>query len=195
MLSVAEAQARVHAAFGPLPAEWVALDDGLGRVLAGDLAARREQPPAAVSAMDGYAVRAADTEPAGRPLLVVGEVPAGGSHPRPLGPGEAVRIFTGGPLPDGADAVAIQENASVDGGEVRFTGAVAPGTFVRPAGLDFARGWVGLRPGRRSTPGRSGSRRRWATSGCPSAAGPGSACCPPATSSAGRASRRGRARS
>jgi molybdopterin molybdotransferase len=125
----------------------VALDDGLGRVLAGDLAARREQPPAAVSAMDGYAVRAADTEPAGRPLLVVGEVPAGGSHPRPLGPGEAVRIFTGGPLPDGADAVAIQENASVDGGEVRFAGPVAPGTFVRPAGLDFAQGWVGLRAG------------------------------------------------
>jgi molybdopterin molybdotransferase len=58
-----------------------------------------------------------------------------------------VRIFTGGPLPDGADAVAIQENARVGDGVVRFAGAVAPGTFVRPAGLDFARGWVGLTAG------------------------------------------------
>lgn len=147
MLSVAEAQARVHAAFGPLPSEWVGLDDGLGRVLASDLEARGDQPPVAVSAMDGYAVRAADTDPAGRPLRVVGEAAAGGSYARPLGPGEAVRIFTGGPLPDGADAVAIQENASVEGGLVRFSGPVAPGTFVRPAGLDFARGWTGLRAG------------------------------------------------
>jgi molybdopterin molybdotransferase len=104
--------------------------------------------------MDGYAVRAADTEPAGRPLRVVGEVPAGGSHPRPLGPGEAVRIFTGGPLPDGADAVAIQENASVDGGEVRFTGSVAPGTFVRPAGSTS--------PGDGSACGRDAARRQGA---------------------------------
>ena len=147
MLAVAEAQARVLAPLSVLPPEWVTLTEALGRVLAADLAARRDQPPVAVSAMDGYAVRAVDTEPPGRPFRLVGEAAAGTDLAHRLGPGEAARIFTGGALPPAADAVVIQENAESDGSTVRFTQAVAPGTFVRPAGLDFRQGWTGLAAG------------------------------------------------
>lgn len=148
MLPVAEAQARVLAPLSPLPPEWVTLREALGRVLAADLAAKRDQPPVAVSAMDGFAVRAADTAQEGRPFRVIGEAPAGSDLNRALEPFEAARIFTGGALPPGADAIVIQENAEVSGDQVRFSGqAVAPGTFVRPAGLDFAQGWTGLKAG------------------------------------------------
>lgn len=147
MLAVAEAQARILAPLIPLPAEWVTLSEAVGRALAADLAAKRDQPPVAVSAMDGYAVRAADTDEAGRPFKVLGEAPAGRDLRATLAPFEAVRIFTGGALPAGADAVVIQENAEAEGAAVRFTAGVAPGTFVRPQGLDFARAWVGLRAG------------------------------------------------
>lgn len=147
MLPVAEAQARILAPLRPMPAEWVTLPEALGRVLAQDLLAKRDQPPVAVSAMDGYAVRAVDTEEPGAAFRLVGEVPAGGAFPGVLGPFEAVRIFTGAPLPAGADAIQIQENATVEGSRVRFTGTVRPGTFVRPAGLDFSLGWKGLAAG------------------------------------------------
>jgi molybdopterin molybdotransferase len=147
MLPVAEAQARILAPLPAMPSEWVALPQALGRVLAADLLARRDQPPVAVSAMDGYAVRAADTTEAGRAFRLLGEAPAGGAFPGMVGPFETVRIFTGGPLPPGADAIVIQENAEQDGERVRFTGSVTPGTFVRPAGLDFSRGWRGLAAG------------------------------------------------
>jgi molybdopterin molybdotransferase len=147
MLSVREAQARVLDGFRPLPSEWLPLAKALGRVLAGDLRARRDQPPAPVSAMDGYAVRAADLEEPGRPLEVIGQAPAGHPFPGPLAPGQAVRIFTGGVMPEGADAVAIQENAERDGSLVRFTRGVRVGEFVRPAGLDFPAGWTGLAAG------------------------------------------------
>ena len=148
MLPVAEAQARVLAPLSPLPPEWVTLREALGRVLSADLAAKRDQPPVAVSAMDGFAVRAADTAQEGRPFCVIGEAPAGSDLDRALEPCEAARIFTGGALPPGADAIVIQENAEVSGDQVRFSGpAVAPGTFVRPAGLDFAQGWTGLKAG------------------------------------------------
>jgi molybdopterin molybdotransferase len=147
MLAVPEAQARVLAPLAPLPAEWVTLREAVGRVLAEDLAARRDQPPVAVSAMDGYAVRAADTAETGRAFQIIGEAPAGRDLPCELGAYEAARIFTGGGLPPGADAIVIQENAERHGDAVRFAAAVEPGTFVRPAGLDFARGWVGLRAG------------------------------------------------
>ncbi len=152
MLAVAEAQRRIWAALGPGPSEWVDLDDALGRVLAGDLVAGRDQPPAAVSAMDGYAVRAADTGDPTRVLRVVAEIPAGRTPGGPVGPGEAVRIFTGGLVPEGADAILIQENAEPVAGGVRPLVAVAPGTFVRPRGLDFQAGWVGLSAGRRLDP-------------------------------------------
>jgi len=147
MLPVAEAQARILAPLTTLPAEWVPLPQALGRVLAEDLAARRDQPPVAVSAMDGYAVRGADTAEVGRPFCLVGEAVAGGDRTLAVGPHEAVRIFTGGAVPAGADAIVIQENAEAAGDTVRFTATVAPGTFVRAAGLDFAAGWTGLATG------------------------------------------------
>ncbi|HET6468867.1 MAG TPA: gephyrin-like molybdotransferase Glp [Geminicoccaceae bacterium] len=152
MLAVAEAQARVQGAFGPTPLEWVTLERALGRVLACDLCARRDQPPVAVSAMDGYAVRAADTADGTERLRLVGEVAAGGAAAPAVGPGEAVRIFTGGALPAGADAILIQENAEAGDGLVRCLAATEPGRFVRPAGLDFARGWRGLEAGRTLDP-------------------------------------------
>jgi molybdopterin molybdotransferase len=141
MLAVEDAHARIVAAFAPLPAEWVHLAAAAGRVLSRDLIAERDQPPSDASAMDGYAVRAAD--------LAAGSAPAGGSYDRELGPGETVRIFTGGLLPRGADAVALQENASADGERVRIEGAIEPGTFVRRAGLDFRREERALAAGRR----------------------------------------------
>ena len=147
MLPVAEAQTRVLAQLQPLATEWVALPQARGRALAADLQAKRDQPPVAVSAMDGYAVRAADTDPPGRLLRIVGEAAAGEHDRQAIGEGEVVRIFTGGALPPGADAIVIQENAERADDGVRFSAAVAQGTFVRPAGLDFRRGWTGLPAG------------------------------------------------
>ncbi len=148
MLPLEEARARVLAGARPVGIEWLALPEALDRVLGRDVVARHDQPPVAVSAMDGYAVRAADTEPTGRWLRLVGESRAGGPAPPALAPGEAVRIFTGAPLPAGADAIAIQENAELADGRVRFSRASEPGEFVRPAGLDFHVGSVGLPAGR-----------------------------------------------
>lgn len=122
---------------GPLAAEQVALPKALGRVTAQPIVSRRTQPPLAVSAMDGYAVRAADLPGA---LKVTREIAAGQFDDRALEPGEAVRIFTGAPLPPGADAIAIQENAiDVEGG-VRFDESIDVGRYVRAAGLDFSEG-------------------------------------------------------
>lgn len=147
MIPLEEARARVLAAVRPVGTEWVALPDALDRVLADDLRARHDQPPTAVSAMDGYAVRAADTDPPGRWLRLVGEARAGGPPEAMIEPGEAARIFTGALLPAGADAIAIQENAEAEPGRVRFTRACRPGEFVRPAGLDFRAGDPGLAAG------------------------------------------------
>jgi len=148
MLSVAEARARVVAAFRPLAGEQVGLMDALGRVLAQDIAARVTQPPADVSAMDGYAVRAADVATVPASLRVVGMAPAGGSYDGTVGPGEAVRIFTGGPLPAGADTIIIQEDTTAEGDRVTVREGAPRGAFVRPAGLDFKVGDVLLRKGR-----------------------------------------------
>ena len=148
MLAVAEAQRRVYAGAKPTPAEWVALPSAYGRVLSQDLVAARDQPPCAVSAMDGYAVRAADMTDPDAVFRVVGTAPAGHAWAGTIGPREVVRIFTGGTLPPGADAIAIQENANRIGEDrVRFARASSGGEFVRPAGLDFTRGWPGLRVG------------------------------------------------
>lgn len=152
MLPVAEAQRRIWAAFEPLAAEWLGLDRAQGRILAQDLLARRDQPPQAVSAMDGYALRAADSGDPARALQVVGEVPAGAPWPGAVGPGEAVRIFTGGCVPDGADAILIQENAAADGRSLRCLEPTTAGRFVRRRGLDFVAGWRGLAAGRRLDP-------------------------------------------
>jgi molybdopterin molybdotransferase len=151
MLAVEEAHARIVAAFAPLPSEFVHLAAAAGRVLTKDLIAGRDQPPGNTSAMDGYAVRAADLASGHATLRLVGSAPAGGSYDRELGPGEAVRIFTGGLLPMGADAVALQENARAEGERVRIEGSLEPGTFVRPTGLDFRRDEHALPAGRRLT--------------------------------------------
>lgn len=151
MLEVAAAQARITAALRPLPAETVPLQSALGRVLAADIVALRDQPPAAVSAMDGYAVRAVDTT-AGGWLEVVGEVAAGQPARLRVQPGQAVRIFTGGLLPPGADAILIQEDAVAEGSRVRPKEAVSPGLFARERALDYGAGWVGLSAGQRLDP-------------------------------------------
>jgi molybdopterin molybdotransferase len=149
LLPVDEALRRVLAGVaGPVDAENVALSECHGRTLAQDVAARRTQPPFPASAMDGYAVRAADVAGAPVVLHVIGESAAGRRFAGTLGPGQAVRIFTGAPVPDGADAIAIQENAeALDESRVRIREPAAAGRFLRPAGLDFREGEVLLRAG------------------------------------------------
>ncbi|MGQ7794346.1 molybdopterin molybdotransferase MoeA [Faunimonas sp. B44] len=152
LIPVEDALARLLAGVAPTPAEDLPLGEAAGRVLAADIAAARTQPPFPASAMDGYAVRAADVA-VGTPLRVIGESRAGRRFEGNLGPHQTVRIYTGAPVPPGADAILIQEDAdpSGDGGIVpRDT--VSPGQFVRPAGLDFAEGEVLLRAGRRLDP-------------------------------------------
>lgn len=139
MIDVAEAHARLLALFEPLGSETVPLAEAAGRVLAAPVTARRTQPPFASSAMDGYALRAEDAR-AGARLRVIGEAAAGRRFGGSPGPGEAVRIFTGAPLPEGADTILIQENAARDGDSVTIVEAPEPGVHVRPAGLDFREG-------------------------------------------------------
>ncbi len=115
MISVEAALQRLLAPLKPLAAEQIAVSDGLGRVLAEDIVSRRTQPPFAVSAMDGYAVRAADVATVPARLRVVGAAPAGSAFPGTVGAGETVRIFTGAPVPAGADCIVIQEDTSRDG--------------------------------------------------------------------------------
>jgi molybdopterin molybdotransferase len=148
-MPVAEALARVLDHAAPLPAERVPLREAHGRVLTEALAALRTQPPADVSAMDGYAVRAADVATAPVTLKLIGEVAAGHPFERTVGAGEAVRIFTGGVMPPGADTVVIQENASRAGEAVTLTASAARGRNVRVEGLDFTRGAVLLAKGTR----------------------------------------------
>lgn len=148
MISVAEALAHVTSSLGPLTAEQVALPDALGRVLAEDVASRLTQPPVDVSAMDGYAVRAADVASPPVTLKVIGESAAGGDFDGTLGAGQAVRIFTGAMVPDGADAIVIQEDTEAKGDEVIVNEGVPPGTYIRPAGLDFRAGQVLLAAGK-----------------------------------------------
>ncbi|MDP3690323.1 gephyrin-like molybdotransferase Glp, partial [Bradyrhizobium sp.] len=131
--------------------EMVALDDAHHRVLARDVAALRTQPPQAMSAMDGYAVRSADAGHAAARLRVIGEVAAGRPFDKSVGPGEAVRIFTGGVIPDGADAVIIQEDTVAEDGGITITEAARPGRHIRPAGIDFRKGDLLLARGTRLT--------------------------------------------
>jgi molybdopterin molybdotransferase len=147
---VEEALALVLASVpGPLETERVALADAFGRTLARDVAALRVQPPFANSAMDGYALSAADAAHALARLKVVGESAAGHGFVDRLQLGEATRIFTGAPMPEGADAVAIQEQARREGEAVILEAPVARGANVRAAGLDFTEGEALLPAGRR----------------------------------------------
>jgi len=150
MLSVAEARERILAGLTPLPAETIGLSQAQGRVLAGPVAARLTQPPADVSAMDGFAVRAADAA-VGVALEVIGAAPAGHPFTGRIGPGQATHIYTGGFVPQGADAILLQEDAVEADGRVRATEQPIPGRWIRRAGLDFAAGERLFDPGRRLT--------------------------------------------
>ncbi len=148
-LSVADALARVLAPARSLPREMVPLNAARGRTLASDLAALRTQPPTDVSAMDGYAIRAADLEDLSKPLRLVGESAAGRGHGAVMAAGETVRIFTGARVPAGADTVLIQEMARAEGALIHAQEQPARGRNIRRAGLDFAEGDVLLKAGTR----------------------------------------------
>jgi molybdopterin molybdotransferase len=150
-MPVADALSAILKGAEPLAEEMVALDAAYHRVLARDTAALRTQPPQAMSAMDGYAVRAADASDLDARLTVIGEVAAGRPFNKIVGAGEAVRIFTGGVIPEGADAVIIQEDTVVDGRRIAITEAAVAGRHIRPAGVDFRSGDVLLSAGSRLT--------------------------------------------
>ncbi len=146
MLSVEDARARILAAVTPLGHESVGLADAWNRVLATEIRARLTQPPAEISAMDGYAVRAADAQ-AGARLRIVGAAPAGRPFDTVLKWGEAVRLFTGSVIPAGADAVLLQENATAEADTVVVDQPPNAGQHIRRQGQDFAAGDVVLTPG------------------------------------------------
>lgn len=151
LLPVATALSRLLDKASPIDErEEIALDEAVGRVLSDDVAARLTQPPFDASAMDGYALRAADIADVGAELRVIGESAAGHGFPGTVSQGEAVRIFTGAPVPEGADTVMLQEDAEVlEGGRMRSGFATAKGRHIRPKGQDFERGEVVLEAGRR----------------------------------------------
>jgi molybdopterin molybdotransferase len=150
VISVDEARDRILVSLGATGPETVPLAAGWNRVLARPVAARLTQPPADVSAMDGYAVRAADATE-GATLRLSGAAPAGKPFAGTVGAGEAVRIFTGGFVPEGADAILLQEDATAAEGSVRVNEAVTLGRHIRRRGLDFAEGAELLPAGRRLT--------------------------------------------
>ena len=150
LLPVDDATRRLLEAAAPVTeSEMLPLAECDGRVLAADLTARLTQPPFDASAMDGYALRSADAPDIGSIFTVIGQAAAGHAFPGAVGEGEAVRIFTGAPVPQGADAILIQEDAEVlEGGKIRTTFAVAAGRHIRPRGQDFTEGEAALKAGR-----------------------------------------------
>jgi molybdopterin molybdotransferase len=160
MISVEEALDRILDRISPLGTERVDLLSALGRVLAEPVVAHLNIPMWANSSMDGYAVRSQETETATpeRParLAIAGRIPAGSAAQRPLGPGEAIRIFTGAPLPSGADSVVPQEDVGVEGSELAVPHPVSPGAFVRPVGEDLRVGETVLSPGAQVGPAEIG---------------------------------------
>ncbi len=152
MISVEDALERILAPVKPLGRETIPLSNGAGRVLAADIAAPRSQPPTAVSAMDGYAVASHTLRGEKSVLKVSGESAAGSVPLRSIEADTAVRIFTGAPMPGGADTVIIQENVTAhDDGTITLNELPKPGANVRAEGVDFEKGQVCLRAGRRLT--------------------------------------------
>lgn len=147
LMPVEEALALLLSAAGPLPGENVPLDEAGGRVLAAPVIARRTTPGADVSAMDGYSLRAADAVTVPATLRLIGESAAGRPFAGTVEPGTTVRLFTGAVVPDGADAIVIQEDTRRDGDFVTMTEAPTPGRHIRPAGGDFASGETLLEAG------------------------------------------------
>ncbi|SOE18723.1 molybdopterin molybdochelatase [Hoeflea halophila] len=154
LMPVDEALRRIlEGAAPPAEPEVLPLSKTYGRVLARDILALRTHPPFAASAMDGYAVQASEAI-AGAKLKLQGEAAAGHAFDGPLAPGSAIRIFTGAPVPEGADAILIQENAEkLDDGLVLVNEAPEEGRYIRPAGVDFTEGRTGLAKGRFLDPG------------------------------------------
>ncbi|TDH36192.1 molybdopterin molybdotransferase MoeA [Pseudohoeflea suaedae] len=155
LMPVDEALSRVTGDAKPVTrTETLTLGEAAGRVLARDLVALRTQPPFSASAMDGYAVRSADVTEPGAELELIGESAAGHGFEGTLRTGQTVRIFTGAPLPDGADSIVIQEDTeTLEGGRVRMGVSAAEGKHVRLAGVDFTKGRAGLAAGRFLDPG------------------------------------------
>jgi len=149
LLPVEDALARLLAAARPIgDTEELSLHEANGRVLAADLNARLTQPPFDASAMDGYALRAEDAGEIGSVLTVIGESAAGHGFSGTVSAGQAVRIFTGAPVPDGADSILLQEDAEkLDDGRIRTQFVVTHGRHIRPRGQDFAEGDVALSAG------------------------------------------------
>ena len=150
MISVEEARDRILSGLRPTPAEVVALADAWNRVTAASVVARLTQPPSDVSAMDGYALRAADGG-LGATLTVIGAAPAGHPFAGTVGAGQIVRLFTGSVVPSGADAILLQEDATRDGETVQVNEAAAAGRHIRRAGQDFANGDIVIAAGRKLT--------------------------------------------
>ena len=148
MISVGDALGRILGAAKPLGSENVLLAEALGRVLAEPVVARCTQPPDDLSAMDGYAVRAADVDAAPVELRLIGEAPAGAPFAGVLQEGQALRIFTGGTVPDGADTIIIQEHTTAGAkGRVRIEKGSSAGRHIRRKGLDFKAGEMVLEAG------------------------------------------------
>ena len=147
MISVEEALKQVLSGIEPLSGEQVSLTQALGRVLARDVSSRVSHPPAAVSAMDGYAVISADVAKVPATLERIGESAAGQGFDGAIGPGQCVRIFTGASVPDGADAIVMQEDSESQGNKVTCKEKAVPGRHIRPQGLDFMAGETLLRAG------------------------------------------------
>ena len=151
-LTVDEALQRILASVeAPVSSEARAIADAAGAALAKPLVAKLTQPPFNASAMDGYAVRAADVAKLPATLTVVGESAAGHGHHAPIGPGQAVRIFTGAPIPDGADSIVIQENTRREGSAVTVVEGQHDPEYIRPRGGDFKAGDTLIPAGRRLT--------------------------------------------
>ena len=149
LLPVDDALARILDGVAPLDAQSVEVAQAARRVLAEDIQASLTQPPFDASAMDGFAVRAADIAAAHATLRLIGEAAAGHAFDGTVRPGEAVRIFTGGPVPKGADTVVMQENATLDGETVTINEGAEKGAAVRPRGQDFSEGDQLLPAGKR----------------------------------------------
>jgi len=147
MIAVDDALKNVLAGVSQLGSEDISVNEAQGRILAADVASHLTQPPVDVSAMDGYAVRAEDVANVPATLTQIGESAAGSGFDGKIEAGQTSRIFTGAPVPEGADAIVIQEDTDVDGDQITMKEASPAGKFIRPAGLDFKTGDVLLKAG------------------------------------------------
>jgi molybdopterin molybdotransferase len=155
MISLDEARTRVLNGVLPLPAVDMPLEHCLGRILAQDVKAQRTQPPQDLSSMDGYAVIAGDASP----LKILGESAAGRPYLGTIKTGECVRIFTGAALPNGANAIIMQEDVQREAETITFTTPAAPQKYVRKRGMDFQKDKTALKKGEKLHLGSLGSPR------------------------------------